>query len=406
MSSAGSPVPDQLQGLLDAAIDAVIIIDHHGRIETFNRAAQQLFGFELKEILGQNVNVLMSEPDRSRHDEYLARYLETGVPHIIGIGREIDAQRRDGTVFAASLAVGRVMGAEPPRFVGFLKDISEERRIQEESRRTQERLTHVARLATMGEMAAGIAHELNQPLAAITNYAQACERLLRRPDADIEEVRGALGQIAAQALRAGEIIRRLRSLVRKQDTSRVRIPVNTLITELSALTTSDAQLHDVRLVFDPAPDLPEVFADPVQIQQVLLNLVRNAIEAVAEVPREQRQVRLQTGISPQGDLEIAVSDTGPGVDPRIVDRLFDPFCTTKPSGTGLGLAISRSIVHAHKGTLRYEPQGPGARFVLQLPRAPALPSGPEVQGASPVPGASPVEAASPGQGATAATRGS
>jgi len=366
---ASSHFPHELQGLLDAAVDAVIIIDHQGRIETFNRAAEQLFGFNQAEIQGQNVSRLMPPPHSAQHDDYITRYLETGVAHIIGIGREVDAVRRDGTTFPVSLAVGQVSGAQPPRFVGFLKDITEERRIREETRRTQDRLTHVARLATMGEMAAGIAHELNQPLAAITNYAQACERLLGHPDADTEEIRGALHEIAAQALRAGEIIRRLRSLVRKQETARVRMQVNTLIEELGSLTTTDAQLHDVRLLFEPASDLPDVCVDPVQIQQVLLNLVRNAIEALAEVPAGQRAVCLRTGLSPHGDLEISVSDTGPGVDPQILGKLFDPFCTTKPTGTGLGLAISRSIVDAHKGTLRYDPEGHGARFVMRLPQA-------------------------------------
>lgn len=361
------PIPEQLQGLLDAAIDAVIIIDDRGCIETFNRAAEQLFGFSQGEIIGQNVSRLMPEPHRARHDEYIGRYLQTGIAHIIGIGREVDAQRRDGSIFPASLAVGRVAGSDPARFVGFLRDITQERRIQEDTRRTQERLTHVARLATMGEMAAGIAHELNQPLAAITNYAQACERLLGRPDADMEEIRGALGQIAAQALRAGEIIRRLRTLVRKQETERVPTQLNALIVELSSLAGNDAQLHDVKLVFEPASDLPEVLVDPVQIQQVLLNLVRNAIEALAEVPPAQREIRLHTALTPHGDLEISVTDTGPGVAPQILDRLFDPFCTTKPTGTGLGLAISRSIVEAHKGTLRYDPGERGARFVVRLP---------------------------------------
>lgn len=485
-----------LQALLDAAVDAVILIDAEGRIEIFNRAAERLFGWSAAEMLGRSVSELMPEPDRSAHGDYIRRYLATGIPHIIGIGRELSARRRDGSSFPASLAVGRVAGEGPPRFVAFIQDITlrrealatvarerdrtrqyldaaqtvllatdvdgrinminrkgcevlgltpgevtgsefsdlvpaadraafarrlqeaqvqagdaalhfeqtmlrgdrgsrllawrcvalrdpggtvsgvlcsgedvtSVRQIENETRRSQERLTHVARLATMGEMAAGIAHELNQPLAAIANYAQASERLLALPDADLPEIRDALRQIAGQALRAGEIIRRLRSLVRRQDTARVESDVNALIEELGALTATDTRMHDVRLRFDPGRDLPRLSLDPVQIQQVLLNLVRNAIEAMSDLPPEQRGVLIRTAPTEEGGVEISVTDSGPGVDPQILDRLFDPFCTTKPEGTGLGLAISRSIVAAHRGTLRYEPpmEG-GSRFVLRLP---------------------------------------
>jgi two-component system sensor kinase FixL len=233
-----------------------------------------------------------------------------------------------------------------------------------------QRLTHVSRLATMGEMAAGIAHELNQPLTAIASYAQACDWLLARGSTDTAEIRDALQQITAQGLRAGEIIRRLRNLVRTPDTLRVVTDVNELIEELKGLALTDARAHNVRLTVELAPALEPIVANRVEIQQVVLNLVRNAIEALEGVPPERRDIVLRTAPGPDSNVELSVIDSGPGVDEAIVDRLFSPFVTTKPAGAGLALAISRSIVEAHKGTLRYRPAGAGgACFVLRLPHA-------------------------------------
>jgi C4-dicarboxylate-specific signal transduction histidine kinase len=233
-----------------------------------------------------------------------------------------------------------------------------------------QRLTHVSRLATMGEMAAGIAHELNQPLTAIASYAQACDWLLARGSTDTAEIRDALQQITAQGLRAGEIIRRLRNLVRTPDTLRVETDVNELIEELKGLALTDARAHNVRLTLELAPALAPIIANRVEIQQVVLNLVRNAIEALEGVPPERRDIVLRTEPGAESNVELAVIDSGPGVDAGIVDRLFSPFVTTKPAGAGLGLAISRSIVEAHKGTLRYRPaDAGGACFVLRLPHA-------------------------------------
>ena len=233
-----------------------------------------------------------------------------------------------------------------------------------------QRLTHVSRLATMGEMAAGIAHELNQPLTAIASYAQACDWLLARGSTDTAEIRDALQQITAQGLRAGEIIRRLRNLVRTPDTHRVLTDCNELIEELKGLALTDARVHNVRLELELARNLAPVIVNRGEIQQVVLNLLRNAVEALESVPPERRHIVLRTGTTPEGMVEIGVFDTGPGVDRKIVDRLFAPFVTTKPSGAGLGLAISRSIVEAHRGTLRYRPEGTGgAGFMFCLPHA-------------------------------------
>jgi two-component system sensor kinase FixL len=241
-------------------------------------------------------------------------------------------------------------------------------RVDEATRRLHERLMHVSRLAAVGEMAAGVAHELNQPLAAVANYAQACERLLGLPNPDVEEVRDALRQITAQAVRAGDIISRLRGLTRARESLEELTDVNALILELSDLIDSDARLHESTCRFELAPGLAPLNVDRAQIQQVVFALVRNALEALDGQPAGQREVLVKTSRAPDGDVLIEVCDNGPGISAEIVQRLFDPFCTTKPAGTGLGLASSRTIARAHGGTLEHRAINPaGACFVLRLP---------------------------------------
>ena len=259
------------------------------------------------------------------------------------------------------------------------EDITDQRRAESEAHRALERMNNVSRLATMGEMAAGISHELNQPLAAIANYAQACARLLRVPAPDMPEISGALEQISTQALRAGEIIRRIRSLVRNEDVRRESHDINELIREVHTLLASDARVHDGRLELDLAATLPKVTVDGVQIQQVLMNLVHNAFEAQGtdasrnelargEVNGNAFEVRIATRPTDAGDVEVSVSDLGPGLAGEAEQKIFEPFFTTKPTGTGLGLAISRSIIKAHDARLGYRANQPrGACFYFVLP---------------------------------------
>src|SRR6185437_6477790 len=275
-----TPPSQDLQGLLDAAVDAIIIIDHLGAIHQFSRSAERLFGYRREEALGQNVSMLMPEPVGTAHDGYLRRYAATREAHIIGKGRQVDARRKDGSTFPVQLAVGVVPDSEPPRFVGIIHDITLQREEEEKAARLQERLTHVGRLATIGEMASGIAHELNQPLAAIATYAHACDRLLGLSDPDIAEVQGALREIAGQAVRAGDIIRRMRGLARADEPRRGPADINSVIAELTDLIEPDAKAHGIAYRLELAPNLPKIAIDRGQIQQVLLNLVRNALESI------------------------------------------------------------------------------------------------------------------------------
>ncbi len=627
----GFVIAPEMQALLDATVDAVLIIDARGHIEVFNRSAERLFGYEAAEVLGRNVSMLMTDRDRGSHDAYMGRYERTGVPHIIGIGREVDARRKDGSEFPAFLSVGRIAGTDPPRFVGFLHDITlrretmaairrerdrantylevaqvilvalspdgriqlinrqgcevlgrreadllgrdwidvcvapdqratvrddlhrlaravgqsqsaceypvvgpggrprlvawrcvalrdtdggltgfllsgedvtekrameaaaartralldeaqeiarlgnfevyqpsdgedfwspqlyrifgldplgdrlsvervnelvhpddrarcerewqqalrrpgsyvsehrvvtpagevrhlrsnyqtmaaeggrvrlvgtlidvtEAKRAEQEAAAASQRMAHVARLATMGEMAAAIAHELNQPLSAIANYASAAARILPQASAAAadpesqDDVRSALAQISAQALRAGEVIRRLRSLVQKRDARRERTDINQLVEEVAAFSRSDARLNNVELRTELDPDLPTLHVDGIQIQQVLLNLVRNSIEALATASSAERVVSVSTARDGDSAVVIRVADNGCGIPAALAAQVFEPFCTTKETGTGLGLAISRSIAEAHRGSLAYEPNCPqGACFLLRLP---------------------------------------
>ena len=492
----------EFRSLLDAAVDAIIVIDHRGRVEQFSLAAERIFGYRAGEVVGRNVKMLMPEPYRAEHDQYLRRYNETREARIIGIGREVRARRKDGTVFPCELAVGQVAQAVPPRFIGFIRDITlrkqaeerlrrsetelrlaqglanlgnyvidldhsepdyyspqlhrilgiaamddamplttllrlwahpgdlekldeamtelqsaqascdveyrvvradgvtrhlhhiaqiirdaqgqplkhvgtihditERRQTEDEARQMQERLTHFSRLSTMGEMAAGLAHEINQPLSAITLYAQACQRFIRSPNREDGDVMEALEQISVQALRAGEVIRRLRNFVKNREVKREPVDCNRLLDDLRTLAETDARLNNVRLRIEAEPHLPTVYADPIQLQQVVLNLVRNAIDAMEDVPETQREVVLTTRSLPEGEIEIVVADHGSGLVPEATEHLFNPFFTTKAGGTGLGLAISRSIVRAHGGRLWHTPnERTGARFHFTLPVSPA-----------------------------------
>jgi two-component system sensor kinase FixL len=355
---------DDFTALLNAAVDGIVLIDHTGIVQLFNRAAEQLFGFAATEVVGRNVTVLMNEEDARFHDGYLKKYLQTRVPNIIGRGREVTGRRKDGTTFPAFLSVGVVASSEPLRFVGFVQDISVRRSAEEQARRLQERLGQVSRLATMGEMASGIAHELNQPLAAIANYSQACERLLAKPDADIPEILEALREITGQAVRAGEIIRKLRGLATRSDSESKPTNINRLISELTDLVKSSTEAHDIRYELELGNSLPDLKIQSAEIQQVLLNLVRNAIESFPDGSPSARRIVIRSLSTGDGEVEVCVSDNGPGVAAHIAPSLFDPFCSSKDNGTGLGLAMSRTIVARHGGTLSYQPNHPDRKSVV------------------------------------------
>ncbi len=352
---------ERLRSILETVPDAIIVIGETGLIESFSPAAERLFGWKADEAIGQNVSMLMPSPYRESHDAYLERYRVTGERRIIGIGRIVVGRRRDGSTFPMELEVGEMKAAGKRAFTGFIRDLTErqdaDRRLQE----LQSELLHVARLSDMGQMASALAHELNQPLTAVANWMTAARRTLRTqaPDAP-PTVAEFMDKAIDQAERAGEIIRRLRNFVERGETERDAEDINKVVEEAAALAMVGAKESGVRASFDFTAGLPQVWIDKIQVQQVVINLVRNAIEAMAESPR--RQLSVSTALADDGAVEVSIVDTGPGLSADVAARLFQPFTTTKDKGMGLGLSISRSIIDNMGGRLRASPNpegGPG-----------------------------------------------
>lgn len=356
--------------ILDTAVDGVVMIDESGVIETFNRAACALFGYASEEIIGTPVSRLMPEPYRSRHDGYVNRYIATGEKRIIGLGRELEAVHKSGRRIPIYLAVSEISLQGRRRFTGIIRDLSEQHAAREALSEQREKLAHVGRLSTMGEMTASIAHEINQPLTAISMYAQSALRMIDRGDLDADKLAAALEKLNTQSLRAGAIIERIQRFARAQESHRELLDVNALLQDLVKLAEGDARMHDVDITFDLAGNLPRVRCDAIQIQQVALNLIRNAIDAMRETgDRTRNAMSITTRVTGER-VEVAVSDQGPGVAEDQQKLLFRPFHTTKKDGMGMGLSICRTIVAEHGGELsfRSNPEG-GATFFFSLPAA-------------------------------------
>jgi two-component system sensor kinase FixL len=359
-----------LRSILDTVPDAMIVIDGHGIIQLFSTAAERLFGYSEDEAIGMNVKELMPEPDRGRHDAYIARYRASGERHIIGIGRIVTGKRRDGTTFPMHLSIGEMQSGGEPYFTGFVRDLTEHQQTQARLQELQSELVHVSRLSAMGEMASALAHELNQPLAAISNYMKGSRRLLAgSTDPNAAKIENAMDRAAEQALRAGQIIRRLRDFVARGESEKRVESLSRLIEEAGALGLAGAREQNVQLRFNLNPQADLVLADRVQIQQVLVNLFRNALEAMAESAKREL---IATNTKVADDMiEIEVSDTGTGFQDDVLPNLFQTFFTTKETGMGVGLSISRSIIEAHGGRMWAENNAAGgATFRFTLPAAP------------------------------------
>jgi two-component system sensor kinase FixL len=481
-----------MRSVVETAAEAIITMSADGRIRTFNRAAEAMFGYTREEIIGEDVSTLMPAHHGQRHHRYVARYMETGEARIIGIGRYVEAKRRDGTIFPVHLAIsefqdgeriftgilrdmtqvrelesalrdkekslkmalraanlnvwewepdtdvfrtlegdsavlpglstgeaiqasalrdrvlpedrrrieraiGRVHEGESQAFeyrvkqedgtlrwfrshttpvfgadhrvervLGVTRDITESKDREAELASQRERLTHVARLSTMGEMAAGIAHEINQPLTAITTYAEGSKRMITAGNADTAQLTRALGNISDQALRAGEVIRRLRALIRKTDQTREVRNINELISELEPLVSIDVRGNDIPVIYDF--DKPEILVkvDPVQIQQVMLNVLRNAFDASEE--QRSGDIVVQTRLSDEDEVMVRVTDHGTGMSEEVKNNVSNPFFTTKKNGMGLGVSICMSIIRSHGGEVTYEDNPKGGTIVtLTLP---------------------------------------
>ncbi|MGC8533964.1 MAG: sensor histidine kinase [Rhizomicrobium sp.] len=353
--------------VINTAVDGIIVIDEAGAMLLFNRAAEILFGYKPEEVLGRNISMLMPEPYRSHHDGYMQRYMATGEKRIIGIGREVAAQRKDGSTFPMYLSVGedRIGGVRV--FLGILHDLTDRTSRERDFQELQNELLHALRLTAMGQLTSALAHELNQPLAAVMNYLNAARRTLDAGgEQAIGRVREFMDKAVSQTQRAGQIIRRLRNFIEKRDSDRLPEDLNSCVEEAIALGLVGATDRDIKITTELADDLPPVVIDRIQLQQVMINLMRNAFEALENA--DVRQIVIRTQRPAPDFVQVSVADSGPGIPPEIMPNLFIPFSTTKSKGLGMGLTICKAIVEAHNGriwvTARKEG---GAEFAFRLP---------------------------------------
>ena len=350
---------------MDTAVDSIVVVDEQGTIRYFNAAAERLFGYTAEEAVGNALGILMREPDRSQHREYIGRYLATGEKHIVGTGRTVVAQHKDGTPLTVYLAVSEFETANGPRFAGVMHDLSAEL----EARELRGRLERTGRLSAMAETAAAIVHEVSQPLAAIAIYAQAARDIADSNTPD-ERLAEALNKVIEQALHAGLVMERVHSLIRGDDGQYETANINALATDVVEISRPDARGHDIGVDLDLAPNLPGVECDAVQIQQVVLNLLRNAIEAMSEPERRQGdRITVRTRAEDQRHVRIEVIDHGPGLIDDIEGDLFTTSHAVSKRGLGVGLAICRTVVLNHNGRLDYANNAAagGATFSVTLP---------------------------------------
>ena len=341
---------DKLRRVVDAALDGMVVIDSSGTVLLYNAACERLFGYSADEVLGNNVNLLMTPRDRRNHDTYIRNYLRTGEARVIGKGRDVTGRRKDGTTVPLRLSVGELRdAADSTLFIGTLHDLTETLRTRARIEELQSELMQVARASAVGEMGSALAHELTQPLSAVVGFVEASAALIDQGGGEMPaKAREYMDQAVAQSLRAGAVIRLLREFTGRGDTERSVRDINVVVEETCRLATLGKAADGIDLELELAAELPAVLIDHVQIQQVVLNLVRNSIDALSDTGSPAITVETVHG---RDAVEVVVSDNGPGLSPEVRERVFEPFVSTKPEGIGIGLSICRTIVEAHGGSI-------------------------------------------------------
>ncbi|MEO0785214.1 MAG: ATP-binding protein [Pseudomonadota bacterium] len=358
-----------LESVLASVPDAMIIINREGTILQFSRAARELFGYENEDIIGQHVSVLMTSRDADLHDAYMSRYEETQKPRIIGIGRVVMAKKADGSEFPIDLKIGEAKIGDTSIYTGFLRDLTEKQKSELRMREMQAELVHFSRLSAVGTMASALAHELNQPLTAIANYLEAGRDLLDTPDQEsLSLAQEAMDEAAKQSVRAGVIVRKLRDYVARGEITARTVALRPLLNDSVSLALIGTSGDTVQITCDVAANITDVMVDPIQIQQVVINLLRNAFEALSDMAG----ARIDVSATRLDDefVTISITDNGPGIDPEIAEQLFRPFTTSKTTGMGLGLSICQTIVEAHGGEIRaHADLEEGTCFSFTIPAA-------------------------------------
>lgn len=356
-----------LRSILASVPDGMIVINENGKILAFSSAAEKLFSYKAEEVIGGDVSLLMGGHDEANHQTYVNNYLETGKRHIIGVGRVVSAKRSDGTIFPVDLKIGEARVGDHYLFTAFVRDLSEQRRNELRMQEMQAELVHFSRMSAVGTMASALAHELNQPLTAVANYLEAARDLLDSDSDNAREIlHEALDEASRQAVRAGEIVRKLRGYVSRGEIDARSVALAPLLIDSIALARISGDMTDIPIDKDIEPDLGAVLADPIQVQQVVINLLRNAGEALHGVSSPRMRVAARK--HPESFVTVEVCDNGPGMSDEVRKTLFKPFMTSKSQGMGLGLSICQTIIEAHGGKIEATPAAEGGtcfRFTLR-----------------------------------------
>ena len=354
--------------VVETASDVVVSIDENGKIILANPATERIFGYAPEELIGKPLTVLMPRAMRELHEAGFKRYLETGARHLNWQGTEMTALRADGEEFPVEVSFGEMTTDQGKLFTGFIRDISEKKRAEEELRSTRAEIARMMRVMTIGQLTASIAHEVNQPLSGIVTNASTCLRMLSSDQPNIEGARETARRTIRDGNRASEVVTRLRNLFKRKEVAAEPIDLNDAAQEVIALSLSELQSDRILVRHDFAQNLPAVKGDRIQIQQVILNLVHNALDAMRGVDDRPRELLIKTESGDNKSVQLTVQDTGIGFASDAADRLFESFYTTKDDGMGIGLAVSRSIIEAHRGRLWASVNdGPGSSFAFSIP---------------------------------------
>ncbi|MDD5462397.1 MAG: PAS domain S-box protein [Methylococcales bacterium] len=359
----------KLNAIFNATIEGIITFDTSGIILSANAAIETIFGYREEELIGCSLNKLIAPSEKKKSGSSdLQNYLQTGVSSVIGLIREVDGLRKDGTVVPLDISLVKFSIEGISYFTSIIRDVSLRKSQEHLEKAHLEELAHVSRACLVGEMGSGIAHEVNQPLTAIANYSQACLHFIETKNTDMEHLGKILSKIYQQALKAGQIIHHVKDFVSARKVLVIETHINTLVENAVSLCISGLKHNNIKLELDLAQNLPAVTIDTVQIEQVLLNLIRNSVDALKDSTQKNREIQISTHMKKAHQIEVKVSDNGSGIDEAQKEKILNPFFTTKPTGMGMGLSISRSIIEAHEGVLSFRSKpGEGTTFYFTLP---------------------------------------
>ena len=353
---------------VEASPNGIILVDKDGHIVLVNSQTEKLFGYTREEIIGRSVETLVPQRFRHAHPSYRRAFFEAPMARAMGAGRELFARRKDGTEFPVEIGLAPLETPEGTVVLSAVVDITARKEAELEAQRHRTEMAHLSRVALMSEMSTSLAHELNQPLSGIVSNAAAGQRFIDRGDISFEEIREILSDIVADGRRAGDVVRGIRAMVKKDLVIRRQMNLNDVVATVVQIVSPDALLRSCEVETILQPNLPPITGDPIQFQQVLLNLVLNAFDAMRDTPVSNRKVTIATEWNGDGAVRASVRDYGAGIPEQARDRIFDPFFTTKTEGLGMGLAIVRSIIESHGGNMAVDnPNEGGARFYFTLP---------------------------------------